>query len=110
MTSPDLDRARLAVVASVLQPYADRIDKVGVFGSHALGKARRNSDIDLVIYGLLTQDDIDRIWTLFDESPLAVSVDVVGYDLPLYPPLRAHIDRTVKLLFTSADLADLKAA
>ncbi|MFN3819822.1 nucleotidyltransferase family protein [Blastomonas sp.] len=110
MISAQLDEERLAVLASVLQPYAHRIDKVAVFGSHAMGRARRNSDIDLVIYGRLDEGDIDRIWTLLDESPLAVTVDVVGYNLPLYPPLRAHIDRTAQTLFMSADLADLKAA
>lgn len=108
--SPHLNEARLAVLASVLQPYAQRIDKVAVFGSHALGRARTNSDIDLVIYGHLDESDIDRIWTLLDESPLAVTVDVVGYNQPLYPALRAHIDRTAQTVFTPADLADLKAA
>lgn len=110
MTIPILDQDRLGTIASVLQPYAEHIEKVCVFGSNALGTARRNSDIDLVIYGRLDEADIDRIWTLLDDSPLAVSVDVVGYDLPLYPQLRAHIDRTAQLLFTRDDLAGLKAA
>lgn len=105
-----LDDSRVAILKRVLAPYASKIERVGVFGSHAMGAARPNSDIDLVIYGALDDADVDRIWTLLDESALPVTVDVVAYNLPLYPPLRAHIDRTMMVLFTRADLQDLKAA
>lgn len=110
MTLPSLDASRMAIIKSVLRPYAHRIDKVGIFGSHATGTARPNSDIDLVLYGRLSEADIDRIWTLFSESALPVGVDVIGYDAALYPPLRAHIDRTARLLLTSDDLSEPKAA
>lgn len=68
------------------------MEKVALFGSRATGKSRPNSDYDIVLYGNLAQADIDRIWTLFSESPLAVSVDLIAYNLIRHAPLKAHID------------------
>lgn len=96
--------ARRDVLRSVLSGYSEQIDRVAVFGSHALGRARDNSDIDLVIYGQLTDRDIDRLWTLFDSSQLSVPVDVVHYRSTLYPPLKNHIDAVAKTLFTKQQL------
>ena len=96
--------ARREIIRSVLAPFADKIDRVAVFGSHATGRARENSDIDLVIYGRLDQTDVDRLWTAFDESALIVTVDVVAYNLAPYPPLKRHIDEVAKTLFDHGDL------
>lgn len=104
--SPD----RTAAIKRVLAPYADKIRLVGVFGSHALATARPNSDVDLVIYGDLDDSDVDRIWTLMDESGLPVTVDILAYNLSIYPPLRDHIDRSMKPLFTHEDLLTEKIA
>lgn len=98
----DPDRGRL--LRAVLAPYADKIDRVAVFGSYATGRARPNSDIDLVIYGRLDSGEIDRLYTLFDDSALSVTVDVVAYDDALYPPLKAHIDAVAVTLFDHDDL------
>ncbi|NYD90483.1 nucleotidyltransferase family protein [Sphingomonas melonis] len=93
-----------AIVRSVLSPFADRIDRVGVFGSRALGSARPASDIDLVIWGDLDARTLARLGTLFGESSLAVSVDVILYGPELAAALRRHIDRAAKTLFTRDDL------
>ena len=77
---------------------------VGLFGSRATGTARPNSDVDLVVYGDIGQPVVDRLWTLFDESGLARTVDVVAYDLIEHPPLKAHIDAVMVPLFSRADL------
>ena len=89
----------------VLRPFANTIESVGVFGSRAMGNARENSDIDLVIYGPISERQIDRLWTLFDESSLAVRVDVLAYNLIKHPPMRAHIDRFMQPLFGPDDWA-----
>lgn len=89
---------------TILADFGDRIDEIALFGSRATGTARANSDIDLVIYGRLDEADVDRLWTLFDDSPISVSVDVIAYDRELYPPLRRHIDRTRQVLFTNEQL------
>lgn len=95
------------IVADVLRPYAPFIETVGIFGSRATGKARASSDIDMVLYGSLDDRQIQRIWTLFDNSPLAVTVDVLAYDAIAHAPLRRHIDSVMKPLFAKADLLEL---
>jgi predicted nucleotidyltransferase len=90
----------LRVIANILRPFAARITTVGLFGSRATGVYRDNSDIDLVLYGPLTENDIDRIYTLFQESSLPVSVDVTAFELIDYPPLKAHITAVMKPLFS----------
>ena len=104
-TSAELGTGDLALLHDILAPYADRIDRVGVFGSRATGSARPNSDIDLVIYGRIDDADIDRLWTLFDDSSISVSVDILRYSADLYPPLKRHIDATMKPLSLRAGLA-----
>lgn len=44
------------------------------------------------MFGDLEQRQIDRLWTLFEESALPMRVDVVAYDLIEAPALKAHID------------------
>ncbi|MDR6788680.1 putative nucleotidyltransferase [Sphingomonas sp. BE138] len=98
------DRER-AIVGSVLRAFADRIDRVAVFGSRALGRARPASDIDLALYGSLDAAALARLWSLFDRSGLAVTTDLVHYEALGDVPLRRHIDRYAKTLFTHEDLA-----
>ena len=93
-----------ALLKSILAPFSDRIDRVTLFGSHATGTARGNSDIDLVVHGSLSKADIDRLWTLFDDSSLSVPVDIIAYNHAVYPPLKRHIDAVEKTLFEKVDL------
>lgn len=92
------------IVRQVLAPFADGIDRVAVFGSRAMETARPNSDIDLALFGSLTERQLARLWTLFDESSLAVSVDVVDYRKSAGTPLQRHIDAVAKTLFTKDQL------
>ena len=99
-----LSERQIRILREVLAPFAASIEKIGLFGSRATGKARPNSDIDLVLYGLRDQKTLDRIHTLFTESLLPVTVDVQAYDLIQYQPLKQHIDDHMQPLFTQADL------
>ena len=127
-----LDVRCTGILRGVLSEFAHTIERVAVFGSYATGKARDNSDIDLVIYGSLSTAEIDRLWTLFDESDLAVPIVSVSLGLPavfmfgtdqrkarpqrirllhgvaydddLYPPLKRHIDTIARPLFERSDL------
>ena len=70
-----------------------------LFGSRAVGTHRVNSDIDLAVAGDVSKAQVDRLWTLFCESNLPVSVDVVHYErAPL--GLRNHIDAVRRPLLT----------
>lgn len=94
-----LSPRQCGMVRDVLAPLAPRLARAALFGSRATGRWRPNSDIDLVLFGDVTDADVDRPWTLFDESALDVSVDVVRYGSHLHPPLREHIDRCAVTLF-----------
>lgn len=99
-----LSERESAIVQRVLAPYAAQIERAAVFGSRAMGTARPASDIDLVLYGTLSEGQVARLWTMFDESPLAVTVDLVAYNLDIHPPLRRHIDSVARTLFERQDL------
>jgi uncharacterized protein len=104
LDQPTITARQREILGEVLRPFADVIDSVGVFGSRAIGTARENSDIDLVIYGPITERQIDRLWTLFDESNLAVRVDILGYNHIKNAAMRAHIDRFMRPLFGRNEL------
>ena len=97
------DRER-TIVKGVLAPFGEYLREVRVFGSRALGNARPNSDIDLALYGDQDERMVARLWTLFDDSSLAVTVDLIDYARLSHAPLRRHIDLVGRLLFTRDDL------
>lgn len=99
-----LDELAREELRRVLAPFAERITSAAIFGSRATGRARLNSDIDLVLHGDLTQEHVDRLHTLFEESSLAVTVDVVAYSPTLSPMLKQHVDRFARPLFCRDDL------
>ena len=94
-----LSSRQLAAIRRILEPWANRITAVEVFGSRATGAWRPNSDLDLLLHGDLDQRAIDRLWTLFHESNLPFAVDVTSYDLTSHEPLREHMDRVRRPLF-----------
>ncbi len=104
MVNNGLSAQQKIILKDVLRPFANKIDSVAIFGSRATGMYRDDSDIDMVIYGALSEQDVDRLWTLFDASPLALKVDVNGYNLVSYPALKAHIDMVATQLFNKQDL------
>lgn len=99
-----LSDQHVETVRQVLRPFSHMIDSVALFGSRALGTARPTSDIDLVLFGPISEAAIDRIRTEFIDSALPMSVDVVAYDAVTYPPFREHIDRVARPLFSKRDL------
>lgn len=107
MTDNGLTIKQKEILKDILRPFASKIESVGIFGSRATGLHRDNSDIDLIIYGSLTEHDTDRLWTLFDSSPLALKVDVNVYSLITYPPLKVHIDKTVIPLFSNEEILSI---
>ena len=102
-----LTRREAQIVGTVLAPFADCIEKVAVFGSRAMGTARPASDIDLALFGTLSEEQVARMWTLFDESALAVTVDLADYTRIAHAPLKRHIDGAAKTLFTQEQLRAL---
>ena len=94
----------LLVIRTILISTCSNIDKVCLFGSRATGKFGSTSDIDLVLYGDISERESSRLNTHFQESSIAHKVYIVVYQAISYPPLKKHIDVAAMLLFTRKDL------
>ncbi|MDR1964867.1 MAG: nucleotidyltransferase domain-containing protein [Planctomycetaceae bacterium] len=76
-----LEPVDLAMVLAILRRrIPDRT--VWVFGSRANGKARKNSDLDLVIQGseAIPNDLYNQLVEDFDESDLPIRVDLLDWN------------------------------
>ncbi|QMW23421.1 nucleotidyltransferase family protein [Sandaracinobacteroides saxicola] len=109
MTDAGLSDWDARILQGLLMPYAHRIDRVAVFGSRAAGTARPASDLDLVLYGPLTEAETDQLVTDLDESLLSLNVDVVAYERLRHPALKSRIDATAKTLYTGDMLRQLSS-
>ena len=94
----------LNIIKTILSKYKDNIDKVCIFGSRSNQTYKEYSDIDLVLYGDINQNQISRIHTLFDESNLGLKVDIKGYETTDYPPLKRFMHSHNKVLFSKNQL------
>ena len=108
--TPILLDSERSILRRVLSNFADRIDHAAIFGSRALGRAHAASDIDLVLYGPLDDAAVARIWTMLDESGLAVTVDVARYEGLGRSSLRRHIDAYALPLFDRDELLAAREA
>ncbi len=88
----------LDIIQNILKPYRHKIQKIGIFGSRATRRYKPYSDIDMVLYGDITEQEGNHIATLFIDSALVYKVDVVIYNHIDYLPLKQHIDLSVKFL------------
>jgi uncharacterized protein len=100
----ELTQSQRTALQSVFVPFADKIDIVGVYGSRAQGRARPGSDVDLVIYGSVTENDVARMQMNLDESDLSIFADVVAYEKIAQTSLREQIDKWMKPLFHRQEL------
>ncbi len=94
----------LDVIRKILKKNCNNIDSVALFGSRATGHYRPESDIDFVIYGDITEQENDHLYTCFLESTIPYKVDLTAYNHITYPPLKKHIDKFSKTLFTRQEL------
>ena len=99
-----LSNRELNIILKVLAPFHLSIESAGLFGSRACGQFKPYSDIDLVLFGNLKEQEVARIYTLLDDSSLGVNVDVLAYSHTHYPPLKRHIDEMAKQLFSYQEI------
>ena len=104
MIDHGLSETQLRLISSLIKEFAPAVESVSLFGSRATGSHRNYSDIDMILYGDIEEATLDRLWTCFHESSLPYKVDLVAYRLVEYPPLKAHIDRFAKTLFSAEQL------
>lgn len=89
----DLTDYHLGIVRGVFQGYSDIYSRTSVFGSRATGRARPNSDLDLVVFGEVEPLVLTELRIGFEESLLPLKVDLLAYEKLSNQRLREHIDR-----------------
>ncbi len=99
-----LSESQLQTLKIIIQQCPSVVEKVFVFGSRASATYKDYSDIDLVVHGSISEADIDRLWTLFNDCNLPYKVDIKAYHLIHHLPLKRHIDQFSKVLFTQDEL------
>lgn len=72
-----------------------------VFGSRAMGRFENQSDVDLALWGDLSQSLIARIMGELDELPLPYTFDVKAYKSINHEPLRRHIHEFGRVLYSA---------
>ncbi len=100
----DLTAPQRTALHAVFSRFSDRIEGVGVYGSRAQARAQPGSDVDLVVYGTVTERDLSEMRMSLEESDLSIFADVVAYECIKHPKLREQIDKWAKPLFHRADL------
>lgn len=79
----------------------NEIEKTIIFGSRAKGNYKPGSDIDLAIIGEnINFDTVSRLHSLLeDQGPLQYLFDIVDYTHLNHDELKAHIDRSGKVIY-----------
>lgn len=93
-----LDARALELIRDVLRQHRE-VREAKVFGSRAMARFEKNSDVDLALWGDLDQRLIGRILGELDELPLPYMFDVQAYDAIRHTPLKQHIDEVGKTLY-----------
>lgn len=79
----DINPEYLTLIKTILRQHLPSNAKVGVFGSRVTGKARKYSDVDLIINISGENVPIQTLFVLateFEESDLPFKVDVVDWN------------------------------
>ena len=97
-----LSKAKSEIVSAILIERMDRIGPVKVYGSRATGRARPGSDLDLVLFGLVSERDLTDLWLAFEESDLPIKVDVVAWNKIISQKFRDQISRHAIPFFNEA--------
>ena len=100
MNEPDLSRRELDSIADVLSAYPN-IDEAILFGSRAMGRATRGSDVDIALKGnKLSRETVTIVsYRLNEESFMPYRFDILSYDAITSEELRAHIDRVGMVVY-----------
>lgn len=91
MKNIGLNSEELSLICEVFTNCS--IEKGVVFGSRAKGNYRKNSDIDIALFGKTDFFESERIRFELNELPLPYKFDVILYSDIKNQELKKHIDR-----------------
>ena len=98
-----LRRDELARICAILETVPS-VDKAVLFGSRAMGLARANSDVDIMLYGDgLKMQDIMRINSLLEETTLPYQFDLIRHDVE-NPALLEHVEKYGEVIFQRGNI------
>ncbi len=89
----------ITLIKNYFQQQPD-VNEVRVYGSRAMGKQKRGSDIDLAIYTTADEDISGRIKSGLDALSTPYMFDITDYERIGHTGLKEHIDHVGKPLFT----------
>ena len=91
------------LIVQTLASFAE-VEEAVIFGSRAMGHAKRGSDVDLALKGKrLDLTTVTHVKFVLDEElPLPYFFDVVHYDSLANADLKAYIDREGRTLYDAA--------
>ena len=99
-----LTNEELAQIRSILKTVP-AVEKAVLFGSRAMGLARSNSDVDIMLYGSgLKMLDIMQINRLLEETTLPYQFDFIRYDAK-NPALHEHVKQYGKIIFEQGEVS-----
>jgi len=86
------------------------IEKAVLFGSRAMGNAKKGSDIDIAIFGNnINQQLISKISTkLNQEDPIPYFIEIIDYKTISNPKLKQHIDEKGVTIFERVSSGSLQ--
>jgi predicted nucleotidyltransferase len=92
MKTLPLEPREAKLLADVFRAHPE-ISEVRIFGSRAKGTHKPESDVDLALWGNVSELGAEAIAAELDELPLPYRFDVLPFDLIKLQPLREHIER-----------------
>lgn len=98
MNSFGLTDSERELICGVLRRHPE-VAEAKIFGSRAKGNSQPASDIDLALWGNISQNVRNSIAGELDELPLPYTFDVQAYDAINHQPLREHIDRIGQVFY-----------
>lgn len=83
----------LNMIRDTLSQFPEIKDAI-IFGSRAMGKYKKGSDVDIALKGDVNQDTIVKIYVILDQKlPLPYKFDLVKDETIDNLELKAHIDQ-----------------
>lgn len=95
-----ISETSIKLICDTLSTY-DTVEKAKVFGSRAIGNAKRGSDIDIVLYGERLNDSIIHEIKIILNEKLTIPyfVDILNFHVIENNKLIEHIKQFGKLLY-----------
>lgn len=98
MSGAQLEERHQQTIQVILQQYPS-VKRAMIFGSRAVGKSDRGSDIDLALFGEIDEQTLGLIRSDLEDTTIPFFFDVLIYAAITNDALREHIDTHGTVVF-----------